>query len=87
MDNTYLYIPPYPFKEEVSILNMFIHQKQPQNLTILNSNSVFSRYCSSADEFIKSELAKRKINVIYNTNLHSVNKDDSTLIFTSKETH
>lgn len=44
------------------------------SFTVVNANDKFIQFQPEADEFIKSELGKRGVRVLYNTKLNEINK-------------
>lgn len=51
-----------------------------RSATIVNANSKFCSHSEKLNEFIKKELEKYDVNVLYNTKLVSVDKDNRKLV-------
>jgi hypothetical protein len=90
--DAFFYIPKYPFRGEIaaySFLNAYeswqyfkkIGKVSPlSTLTIVNANDKFSQFNPEAEQVIRKEIAKRNINVIENTELIEVQKDNQRIL-------
>ncbi|EGR27203.1 hypothetical protein IMG5_200230 [Ichthyophthirius multifiliis] len=96
--NGFFCIPQYPYAGEVECFNFFISDEiwkwascngalsPKHNFTIMNANEKFVHYCDSADDFIKSELQKKGVNVEYNQKLVEISKDNQMATFQNLKT-
>ena len=93
------YIPPYPFHTEIENYNFFLAKElwdqyestgvfiwKNSRFTIINANDSFCNYYPRGDEFIKSELEKKKINVEYGLKLVEIKKNTNTAVFKNLKT-
>lgn len=89
--NAYFYIPKFPFKGEIGAYHFFsahstwefykkIGKVHPNStFTIINANDNFTQFEPDTDEFFRTQLEKKGINVMYNTELTEINKDNRTM--------
>ena len=95
--NAFFYIPPFPFSGQGESYN-FLYALQvwkngvesavvsPVNtVNIVNANSEFCEHSQKLNEFIKKELENFDVNVMYNTKLVSVNKDNRKLVLENEQ--
>lgn len=86
--HAYFYIPPFPFSGEVETYNFLFNinmwnktEKQGlvspfRKITIINANDRFSQNSDKLNEFFKSKLEALNAEVIYNTELKSIDREN-----------
>ena len=96
----FIYIPEFPFVDEIENLNFLIALSTWEiseklglvsplrNLTIINANDRFASKCSVLDKFITDRLAQHsKFDVWFNTKLDKIDNGQKKLTVTDKEGH
>ena len=97
--DAYFYIPPYPFKGEISAYHFLmawdyweyykkIGKVSPRSsMTIVNANDTFAQFDKQAHEFILKECQKRGIPVLFNTRLAEVKGKEYKIVLKSENGH
>lgn len=96
--NAFIYIPEFPFHNEVENLNFLIAldtwEAQEKlgiisplrNLTIINANDRFASHCGVLDKFIRERLARHsKVDVLMNSKLQSIDNKHKKLTVADKD--
>jgi len=91
--NAFIYIPEFPFANEVETYNFLMSLAYFQlgetvgsvsplhNLTIINANDRFASHSNVLDKFIKEQISKyAKVDVLYNTKLVKIDKDNRRIV-------
>jgi hypothetical protein len=90
--DAFIYIPEFPFQNEVEHLN-FLYALSTwelneelgvgsplRKLTIVNANDRFASKCDVLDQYIRKRLeGHSKVDVLFNTKLKNINNKDSTI--------
>lgn len=95
--NAFIYIPEFPFENEVEQFNFLsalstweLGEKYGavspiRHLTIINANDRFASKCNVLNDFIMKKLSTHpKVDVLFNTKLKSINNKDQTLLVEDK---
>lgn len=95
--NAFIYIPEFPFENEVEQYNFLaalstweLGEKYGavspmRNLTIINANDRFASKCNVLNDYIMKKLASHpKVDVLFNTKLKSINNNEKTLLIEDK---
>lgn len=95
--NAFIYIPEFPFQNEVEHLNFLyalstweMNQElgigSPlRHLTIINANDRFASKCDLLDQYIRKRLeGHSKVDVLFNTKLKNINNKDSIITIQDK---
>lgn len=89
--DAYFYIPKFPFKGEIGAYHFLQahqtwkdykkigHLHPNAEFKIINANDKFCQFEPETDEFFKKMCEKEGIEVLYNTELTEINKDNRTL--------
>lgn len=93
----YYYIPEFPISGDCEnynfllALDMYTHYKNIGKIsclskfTIINANDCFAPNNKTVDDFIKKELEKYDVEVIYNHKVNKINKTDMTVEYSSND--